>query len=157
MALDPGDRVLEIGCGRGLAAWLVCRQLTTGRLTAIDRSAAMITQAKRRNAEHIASGRAEFLAAAVDATGLPPRSFDKVFAVNVSLFWMAAAPGEIEAVRHLLAPSGRLYIFHETAGLSRAETISTQTCATLARHGFTTTTRQLTSRPALPLSCVEAT
>jgi cyclopropane fatty-acyl-phospholipid synthase-like methyltransferase len=35
--IRPGDRVLEIGCGRGVAATFGCERLESGRLTAADR------------------------------------------------------------------------------------------------------------------------
>jgi ubiquinone/menaquinone biosynthesis C-methylase UbiE len=82
----PGDRVLEIGCGHGVAASFVCERLHDGRLTAIDRSAKMIEAAKHRNADHVAAGRAEFLVMELERLELGERRFDKVFAVRVGLF-----------------------------------------------------------------------
>jgi ubiquinone/menaquinone biosynthesis C-methylase UbiE len=84
--VQPGDRVLEIGCGHGVAATMVCERLETGRLTAIDRSPKMIAAAARRNAAHVEAGRAEFLVATLEDLDLGDRRFDKVFAVPVGLF-----------------------------------------------------------------------
>lgn len=154
MAIAPDDRVLEIGCGRGGAVALICERLTTGKITAIDRSGAMIRFARQRNASHAASGKAEFHVAAVDSADLAPHSFDKIFAVNVSLFWMGTPSAEIETVKRLLVPAGTIYVFHETVNPSRADTIGAQTSATLTRHGFMTSTRGTTSRRGLPITCV---
>lgn len=84
--IRPGDRVLEIGCGHGVAAELVCERLDGGFLTAVDRSPKMIEAASRRNAEHVAAGRAEFLVAPLEDLGLGDRRFDKIFAIRVGLF-----------------------------------------------------------------------
>jgi ubiquinone/menaquinone biosynthesis C-methylase UbiE len=84
--VQPDDRVLEIGCGHGVAAGFVCERLDGGRLTAVDRSPKMIEAAARRNADHVAAGRAEFLVAQLEDLDLGDRRFDKIFAVRVGLF-----------------------------------------------------------------------
>jgi ubiquinone/menaquinone biosynthesis C-methylase UbiE len=83
LGLRPGDRVLEIGCGHGVAATLVCERLDGGRLTAIDRSPKMIAAATRRNAAYVEAGAAEFLVARLEDLDLGDRRFHVVFAVRV--------------------------------------------------------------------------
>ena len=55
--LAPTDRVLEFGCGPGVAASLVADRVGDGAVLAIDRSATAIARAAARNAGHLASGR----------------------------------------------------------------------------------------------------
>jgi ubiquinone/menaquinone biosynthesis C-methylase UbiE len=86
LGIRPGDRVLEIGCGHGVAATFVCERLDSGRLTALDRSPKMIAAAARRNAAHVEAGRAEFLVMRLEELDLGERRFDKLFAVRVGLF-----------------------------------------------------------------------
>jgi SAM-dependent methyltransferase len=84
--IRPNDRILEIGCGHGVAATLVCERLEGGRLTAVDRSPKMIEAATRRNAAYVEAGKAEFLVATLEDLELGDRRFDKIFAVRVGLF-----------------------------------------------------------------------
>jgi ubiquinone/menaquinone biosynthesis C-methylase UbiE len=110
--IRPDDRVLEIGCGHGVAATLVCERLSSGRLTAVDRSAKMIEAASRRNAEHVAAGRAEFLVATLEDLDLGDRRFDKVFAVRVGVFHRDPERAQSLAARWL-APGGELRAFFD--------------------------------------------
>ena len=86
LGIRPDDRVLEIGCGHGVAATLVCERLQGGHLTAVDRSPKMIEAARRRNAAYVDAGKAEFLVADLENLELGNRRFDKIFAVRVGLF-----------------------------------------------------------------------
>jgi ubiquinone/menaquinone biosynthesis C-methylase UbiE len=105
--VHPDHRVLEIGCGHGIAATLVCERLTTGRYTAIDRSAKMIEAATRRNARHVAAGTAEFLVAALEDADLGDRRFDRILAARVGLFHREPERAQALASRWL-APGGRV-------------------------------------------------
>jgi ubiquinone/menaquinone biosynthesis C-methylase UbiE len=113
LGIQPDDRVLEIGCGHGVAATMVCERLETGRLTAIDRSRKMVEAAARRNAAHVEAGRAEFLVATLEDADLGERRFDKIFAVRVGLFHREPALARALAERWL-APGGKvLAVFDE--------------------------------------------
>src|SRR5262245_51083278 len=110
LAPDPADRLLEIGCGHGVAVSLVCERLTSGQITAIDRSPKMIEMATRRNREHIAAGRAVLKTAALEQADFGTERFDKVFAFNVAPFWLAPQEA-LEIVRRQLAPDGTFSLF----------------------------------------------
>ncbi len=101
--LRPDNRVLEIGCGHGVAATLVCERLGSGHLIAVDRSAKMIQAATRRNAAHVA---------ALEDLDLGDRRFDKIFAVRVGLFHRD--PGQARGiVERWLAPGGEVFVFYD--------------------------------------------
>ena len=110
LEIRPGDRVLEIGCGHGVAATLVCERLEEGHLTAIDRSAKMIQAATRRNMAYIEAGKAEFLVATLEDLDLGDRRFDKIFAVRVGLFHREPERACC-LVERWLAPGGSLFAF----------------------------------------------
>jgi ubiquinone/menaquinone biosynthesis C-methylase UbiE len=105
--IRPGERVLEIGCGHGVAATFVCERLEGGRLTAIDRSPTMVAAAARRNAAYVEAGTAEFLVAALEDADLGDRRYDTIFAVRVGLFHREPERARALAERWL-APGGRL-------------------------------------------------
>jgi ubiquinone/menaquinone biosynthesis C-methylase UbiE len=106
------DRVLEIGCGHGVAATLVCERLKGGHLTAVDRSEKMIEAAKRRNAAYVETGRAEFLVADLEDLDLGGRRFDKFFAVRVGLFHREPDRAD-SLVERWLAPGGAVFAFFD--------------------------------------------
>lgn len=113
LGVEPDDRVLEIGCGHGVAATMVCERLEGGRLTAIDRSAKMIAAAAQRNAPYVEAGKAEFLVANLEDVDLGERRFDVIYAVRVGLFHR-----EPERARALvdpwLAPGGSVHTFFDS-------------------------------------------
>lgn len=106
-----GDAILEIGCGYGHAIPLICEKLTTGKFTAIDRSAAMMKAAAKANITYIREGKAEI----IHADLLDFKSalkFDKIFLFNINVFWMDPVD-ELRAIARLLYPDGTFFIFHQ--------------------------------------------
>lgn len=112
MKLEPGDQVLEIGCGHGVAASYIGQRLKSGYLVALDRSAKMIAAAKRRNRALLKAGRAEFVTC--DFTRYDPgkRRFDKILAVRVRAFHDDPASSR-RLVERWLTARGRLLVVYD--------------------------------------------
>jgi trans-aconitate methyltransferase len=115
LPLRPDMRVLEIGCGPGVAARAVSALLTTGTILAIDRSAAAIATATDGSADEIASGRLAFRRVAVEDFELQAgeQPFDLAFAMRVGA--LDGRHPELEAralsrLRAALSPDGILLI-----------------------------------------------
>jgi ubiquinone/menaquinone biosynthesis C-methylase UbiE len=157
LAVEPGDRVLEVGCGHGVAASLVCERLDAGRLTAIDRSEKMIALATRRNREHVAAGRARFEAAALEQAGFGAERFDTVFGVHVAALWRSDAA--LEVIRAHLAPAGALYIVNQSPGWrtrADAQAFAEPVAARLAERGFSVEPPRFADLEPSPVVCVVA-
>jgi cyclopropane fatty-acyl-phospholipid synthase-like methyltransferase len=135
--LQPDDRILEIGGGPGVAAALICPRLRGGRLVGIDRSATATTTASNRNAEHVRAGRAEFRTVAVEDVNPDEYDpFDKVFAVNVNLFWVHDAQAELRLIADLLQPDGRLLLVYEPPDARKATELPAVLTDHLQRAGY---------------------
>lgn len=116
LPLRPGLRVLEIGCGPGVAARLVHDRVAGGFVLAIDRSARAIALARRGSAEQLARGGLRFERAAIE-TFLPRaralRDFDLAFAFRVGALDGRHPELQQAALQNLAAlirPGGRLFI-----------------------------------------------
>lgn len=154
LAVQPADCLLEIGCGHGVAVSLACARLTSGQITAIDRSAKMIDQATRRNQGCIAAGRARLMRTSLaDADFAGPR-FDKIFAVHVAVFWREPERS-LGIVHELLAPGGALYLFYQSPGWTEpgsAPAFAARLGGILSEHDFAVAevlVEQLGSGPAV--------
>jgi SAM-dependent methyltransferase len=160
----PGDRVLEIGCGRGVALELLCARVQDrpgparglGAVTGLDRSPRAVEAAARRNAAPLATGRLTLRTAALEEADFPGGSFDKVLAVDVNLFWVRPAPGELAALSRWLAPGGRLCLAWQPPDAGRAPGIGETVATALEAHGFSPRVRTGTTTGGAALVCVTA-
>ncbi|MEV0395412.1 SAM-dependent methyltransferase [Polymorphospora rubra] len=136
LELKPGDDVLEIGCGRGVAVALVADLLDGGTITAVDRSDKAIEGARQRNREHVDAGRVVLHTAALEDVDLGDAAFDVIFAVNVNLFWVRRADAEAALLKRLLRPGGRLHLVWEPPGGGKATQIADTVGGLLSDNGF---------------------
>jgi SAM-dependent methyltransferase len=136
LAAAPADRVLEIGCGHGIATGLVCEALTTGHLTAIDRSAKMVAACSNRNAAAIAAGRLAVLEGVFEATAFP-EPFDRSFSVNVD-FPLHPDKSWARKLAEVLRPGGLVLLVIEAPVAAAAERFACDASAALAQQSFTT-------------------
>ena len=124
LALRPGARLIEVGCGTARNLICIARQYPEAKLFGLDASAEMLRTAARAVARAglsnnvvLAQGYAEALSPAVFGEKAP---FDAVlFSYSLSMIpdWEAA----LEAARHALVPGGRVHIvdFGDFGGLGR--------------------------------------
>lgn len=112
LEVAPTDRVLELGCGPGIALETAAARLREGRVTGLDHSPTVLRQARRRNAGAIRAGRVELVHASyleLVEPGPLPGPFDAIYAVN-SLQFADTPEALLRALRDRLRPGGTLAI-----------------------------------------------
>jgi ubiquinone/menaquinone biosynthesis C-methylase UbiE len=119
--LKPHHRVLEIGCGPGVALTACAAKLTTGRAVGLDHSAVMIAQAGKRLAGTIAEGKAQLVQGGLEQLAALPGPFDRIFSINVIQF-VGDIGTAIDAMTRVLAEGGLLAVtFQARVGRDKAE------------------------------------
>jgi trans-aconitate methyltransferase len=136
MDVQPADHVLEIGCGPGAGAELICSRLTTGKLFAIDRSESGVDRTKRRNAKYVEAGRLTVRQIDLATLRVPVKRLHKVFAFNVNLFWVRDCADEIALLHERVLPGGAVYLFYEANRPELVPNMVQKTSAALAGSGF---------------------
>ena len=107
-------RVLEVGCGVGLAvALLVERVGPEGYVVGLDRSASALAHAERRNLRATEVGVLAFTERELADFRDPGAPFDAVLAVDVNVFWTGPATEEVTRLAELLAPDGVVLLGYE--------------------------------------------
>jgi ubiquinone/menaquinone biosynthesis C-methylase UbiE len=128
LAVEPGDRVLEVGFGPGVALAELLVRASSGFVAGVDASELMVRQARARQANAMAAGRLELRQG--DAGSLPydDATFDTVCGTHVIYFWPDAV-ATVRELRRVLRAGGTLAIGYQekehmppqaVAGLSRA-------------------------------------
>jgi arsenite methyltransferase len=110
VAPRTGERGLDIGCGFGLLACELARDVgTAGRVVGVDAVPDMIAACEERARHDAVTGRTEFRQADAEALPFPAGSFDFVTAMQVYEYLADVERGLAEAYR-VLKPRGRLAV-----------------------------------------------
>jgi SAM-dependent methyltransferase len=105
--VQAADRVLELGCGPGVAVAALARRATRGLVVGVDHSEVMIRQAGRRNAAAIKQGRVQLIHSPVERLQVASGPFDAALAVNNVGMWPEPTT-QLRDIGRLLRPGGRI-------------------------------------------------
>jgi trans-aconitate methyltransferase len=142
MDISPSDHVLEIGCGPGAGAELICQRLETGKLFAIDRSESGVDRTKRRCQRFVDSGRLTVRQIDLATLRVPVKRLHKVYAFNVNLFWVRECQDEIALLHERVLPGGTVHLFYDAGREDQVPEIRTKASTALAAGGFRVTVTQ---------------
>jgi SAM-dependent methyltransferase len=109
LAIEPGQRVLELGCGSGTALADAVSRAGGGHVLGLDLSKTMVGMATRRNRRAVEQGIASIRQ--IDGTnlGLETQRFDRIFSVHTLYFWRNP-PEILRQLRESLRGQGRLVL-----------------------------------------------
>jgi SAM-dependent methyltransferase len=105
--VQPTDRVIELGCGPGVAVAALADRAVRGLVVGVDHSQVMIGQAGRRNRAAVRAGRVRLVNTPVERLSSLDGRFDAALAVNTVGMW-ADPTARLREVARLLRPGGRI-------------------------------------------------
>ena len=109
LALEPSDRVLEIGFGGGFLLSRMAGELKGGWLAGVDLSPAMVDLGVRRFRREIKAGHMRLACAPAEQLPFSPGTFTRVYSVN-SIFYWDSIEAAIKEIHRVLRPDGRLVL-----------------------------------------------
>jgi arsenite methyltransferase len=87
LALQRGDRILEVGFGGGDLLERMLSTKTAARIAGLDRSADMVAVVSQRLKKYISAGELELKCGEVDHLPYAANEFSKLCSVNTLYFW----------------------------------------------------------------------
>ncbi|GAA0239046.1 class I SAM-dependent methyltransferase [Halobacterium noricense] len=121
LAVEPTDRILEVGFGPGLGIEVASAATSDGFVAGIDYSHEMVEMARKRNAAAVETGHVDLRYGSADEIPSEDAVFDTIFSINSMQVWPDAAAG-LKEMRRVLKPGGRIAVaFTPIAGQSQDE------------------------------------
>jgi ubiquinone/menaquinone biosynthesis C-methylase UbiE len=103
----PGETVLEIGFGPGMAIKSLVTGVLAVKIYGIDDSPEMVAQAAARNDGAIKSGRVDLRHGSVEDLPFKDSTFDKVIAINSMQLW-PNIPDNLHEIRRVMKAGGKI-------------------------------------------------
>jgi ubiquinone/menaquinone biosynthesis C-methylase UbiE len=119
---EPGDTILDIGCGGGRALKRLSSLVPDGKLYGVDYAETAVACTKEENEADIASGKLTVVQGSVSALPFPDNTFDKIFSIESYYFW-PDLQNDVKEILRVLKPGGRVFIaadIHGDANLDEA-------------------------------------
>jgi ubiquinone/menaquinone biosynthesis C-methylase UbiE len=106
MDLNPGDRVLDLGCGTGWASRRIGRMVTAGEVVGLDVADEMLRRAERASAgiENV-----RYVWGSAEKIPAPDNYFSKVLSVE-SFYYYSDQGRALADLRRVLRTAGKLFI-----------------------------------------------
>jgi ubiquinone/menaquinone biosynthesis C-methylase UbiE len=104
MAIRPGERILDVGCGNGWATRLLARAAAGVQAIGVDASPRMIARA---DALHSLTIRARYDLASFEALPFKDAHFDRVFSME-ALYYAGDLERAASEIARVLKPGGQL-------------------------------------------------
>jgi trans-aconitate methyltransferase len=155
--VQPRDRVLEIGCGPGLALHACAERAVEGTVVGIDHSTVMLQQAARRNRVALAAARVRLEPGGPEVVPTLGMRFDKVLLVNVWQFLPDKARA-LALMRGAMAPGAALAVTYQPRhrNATRADALRTasEVEREMAAAGFVAIRTEELGLRGVPAVCV---
>ncbi len=158
LGIQPTDRVIEFGCGPGVAIAALASQASHGMVVGVDHSEVMIRQASRRNGAAIRAGRVRLIHAPVEHLRTSDQPFDAALAINTVGFW-PEPEARLREICHVLRLGGRIALVSQPrcpgATVATSAAAADELVALLQKAGFRVLRRETLDLDP-PAECVLA-
>ena len=114
MAIQPGDKILEIGYGPGIGIQMITRLYESCIVHGIDFSKLMFKKACKLNKPAIDLSRVQLQFGDYLKIPIASDQYDKIFCLNVIYFWDELSK-PLQKTQALLKPNGGLYMYMASA------------------------------------------
>src|SRR5262245_36673804 len=137
--IQPADRVIELGCGPGVAVAALAARATEGLVVGVDHSQVVLGQARRRNRAAIRASRVRLVHSSVEGLAIGDGPFDAALAVNTLGMWPDKT-ARLRELGRLLRPGGRIAVVSQPrcpgASAATSDAAATELSDLLTEAGF---------------------